>query len=156
MDTLALFEWLDASVLAQVSKSSGGVFALIQTIHLASLALLGGMVIATDLRLMNILMKDIPIKLVVAGTQRWINYALVTISLSGIYQMSAVAIKLYHNSFFWSKMAAFSLSLLFLYLIKLPVLRQPNLSPWLLKILAAASLTTWFTVAASGRWIGFS
>lgn len=156
MDILFFFEWLDASLLAQVSKAYGGVFAMVQTVHLASLALLGGMIIAADLRLLNILMKDIPLNVVITNTQQWINYALITISLSGIYQMSAVAMKLYYNSFFWSKMAAFAMGLIFLYAIKLPILKQKNLNPWLTRLVATASLTTWFSVAASGRWIGFS
>ena len=153
---LFFFEWIDTSLLAQISKAYGGVFAIVQTVHLTSLALLGGMIITTDLRLMNILMRDIPLNIVITNTQRWINYALIAISLSGIYQMSAVAIKLYYNSFFWSKMAAFAMGLVFLYAIKLPLLRHKDLSPRLTKLIAAASLTTWFSVAASGRWIGFS
>ncbi|MFT5013695.1 MAG: hypothetical protein ACI9HA_002354 [Dinoroseobacter sp.] len=158
MDLLFLFEWLDTSLLATLSKSNGGIFALVQTVHLLSLALLGGMVIVLDLRLLNLLLKDVPLLIVVVETKKWIGVALVTITLSGIYQASAVAIKLYYNSFFWSKMAGLAIALLLYYAIKLPLLNRgvDNFHPWTIKLVAVASLTTWFGVAATGRWIGFS
>jgi len=31
-----------------------------------------------------------------------------------------------------------------------------NISPLALKLVASSSIVVWFTVAASGRWIGFS
>ena len=158
MDLLFLFEWLDNSMLAHLSKASGGVFAMIQTIHLASMAMLGGMILVSDLRLLNLLMTDVPAPTVVDGAQKWINVALVAMVLSGIFMASAVAIKLYYNLFFWSKMAGLAMGLVFLYGIKLPLIRRhgDRLSPWLVRLVALASLTIWFSVAASGRWIGFS
>ena len=158
MDLLVFFEWLDTSMLASIAKSSGGVFALVQTVHLASLTVLGGMILACDLRLMNLLLKDIPVNVVVENTTRWITYALVGVVLSGIYQSSAVAIKLYYNEFFWAKMAGFVMGLVFLYAIKLPLVKDgvDEIPPWTLRLVAVASLTIWFSVAATGRWIGFS
>ncbi len=159
MELLAFFEWWDASILAEVAKSSGGVFAVVQTVHLFSLALLGGMVIATDLRLLNLVLVEVPVIEVIESTQKWINRALVALALSGIYQASAVAIKLYYNSFFWSKMAGLAIGLTLVYLIKLPLLRNNDvdeLNPWSVRLIAIASLMTWFSVAATGRWIGFS
>lgn len=159
MDLLFLFEWLDQSLLATISKSAGGVFAIVQTVHLGSLALLGGMVIAMDLRLLNLLLVNVAAEVVVAETRKWIGWALVAITLSGIYQASAVAIKLYYNSFFWAKMTGLIVALILLYGIKLPLINRvgtASLSPLSLRIMALGSLITWFSVAATGRWIGFS
>lgn len=158
METLAFFEWLDTSLLAHMSKAYGGVFAMVQTVHLAAMALLGGMILVADLRLLGVLMNDVPATVVVENTRRWIRYALILMVLSGIYMASAVAIKLYYNAFFWTKMISFAMGLAFLYLIKFPLLRHDfsSLNPWAVKLVALASLMIWFTVAASGRWIGFS
>ena len=57
---LQLFEWLDQSLLADAAKAYGGVFVLVQGVHLLSLALLGGMVLAGDLRMLGILLTDVP------------------------------------------------------------------------------------------------
>ena len=31
-----------------------------------------------------------------------------------------------------------------------------TINPWALRLMAVTSMTIWFTVAGSGRWIGFS
>ena len=59
MDLLFIFEWLDTSFLADMSKAYGGVFAVVQMVHLVSLALLGGAVLITDLRLLGLVLRDV-------------------------------------------------------------------------------------------------
>jgi len=158
VDLLFLFEWIDTSMLAEISKAYGGVFAVVQTFHLGAMVLLGGMILVGDLRLLNITMSDIPAPVVLKNTERWVGYALVVIVLSGIFMMSAVAIKLYYNVFFLSKMVGLFMGICFFYFIRKPLLTgdHSELNPWSIKIIAVTSILIWFSVAASGRWIGFS
>jgi|TARA_B100000953_G_C17852476_1_gene368797 hypothetical protein len=158
MDLLFLFEWLDTSYLASISKAYGGVFAVVQMFHLAAMAVMGGMVLASDLRLLNVLLKDISADVVLENTNRWFDYALVIILTSGIFMSSAVAMKLYYNEMFWAKMTGLFVGIAFVYLIRRPLFREgvDNISPLALKLVASSSIVVWFTVAASGRWIGFS
>jgi hypothetical protein len=55
-------------------------------------------------------------------------------------------------------MAALAAGIIFVFAIRQPLLRQDHaqLNPWTLKLIALASTSLWFLVAASGRWIGFS
>jgi hypothetical protein len=158
VDVYPFFEWLDASLLAQAAKAYGGVFVVVQMVHLLSLALLGGMVLVGDLRLLGVLMTDVPTEVVVRNTQKWFSLALVGAASSGVFMSAAVALKLYGNEMFWAKMTAFGAGVVFAYAIRRPLLRQgaETLNPWSLRLLAVTSITLWFTVAASGRWIGFS
>ncbi len=158
MDVLAFFNWLDTSLLADISKAYGGVFAVVQMFHLLSLALLGGTVILADLRLLGVVMADVPNDVVQANTQKWFGVGLIVITLSGIFMASAVAMKLYYNEMFWAKMVSLLIGVLFFYFVRKPLLRHgvESLNPWSVRCIAVASLVTWFTVAASGRWIGFS
>ena len=158
MDVLAFFEWFDATLLADVSKAYGGVFAVVQMFHLLALALLGGSVLVGDLRLLNVLMTNVSSNVVVEQTQRLFNVALTVIVASGIFMSAAVAMKLYYNDMFWAKMASLAVGVIFVYAIRRPLLRQNHetLSSSTLKAVAAASIVIWFTVAACGRWIGFS
>tara|TARA_Y100001933_G_scaffold264871_1_gene333177 strand:+ start:1134 stop:1610 length:477 start_codon:yes stop_codon:yes gene_type:complete len=158
VDVYFFFEWLDNSFLATMSKAYGGVFAVVQMFHLLSLALLGGTVLLADLRLLGVMLRDVPSRVVVASTQRWFDVALIGSLLSGIFMSSAVALKLYYNEMFWAKMASFAIGLVFVYGIRRPLLAfdHATLSPWVLRLVAVTSLVIWFTVAASGRWIGFS
>ena len=158
MEVFAFFEWLDTSWLASLSKAYGGVFAVVQVFHLLAWTLLGGMVLTGDLRLLGVVLKDVPSDVVIENTQKWFNIALVMLLLSGIFMSSAVAIKLYFNSFFWAKMTALGFGIFFVYAIRRPLLRYDHstINPWTLRLVAVASMTVWFVVAASGRWIGFS
>jgi uncharacterized protein DUF6644 len=158
MDLLFLFEWLDASILATIAKAYGGVFAVVQMFHLLSMAVLGGMVLVSDLRLLGLVMTDIPSETICAGAQKWFNIALVVLIISGIFMSSAVAMKLYYNEMYWAKMASLALGIFFVYTIRRPLLRygHDTLNPWALRLTAVSSIIIWFTVAASGRWIGFS
>lgn len=158
MDVLFIFEWLDGSFLATISKAYGGVFAVIQMFHLLSMALLGGMVLVGDLRLLNVLMTDVPSNTVLESTNKWFTIALIGLVLSGIFMSSAVALKLYYNEMYWAKMASLALGVVFVYAIRRPLLRyaHDSVSPVVLKVTALTSIIIWFTVAASGRWIGFS
>lgn len=158
MDLLFFFEWLDTSLLASIAKAYGGVFAVVQMVHLLSLALLGGMVLLGDLRLLGLLMRDVPSEVIIANTQKWFSVALVGLLVSGIFMSSAVAKKLYYNEMFWAKMAALAVGIVFVYAVRRPLLRfaHDTINPWAVRMVAVSSLIIWFTVAACGRWIGFS
>ncbi len=158
MDLYPFFDWLDTSMLADISKAYGGVFAVVQMFHLLGMAMLGGMVLVGDLRLLNILLKDVPSEQVIENTQKWFNVALAIVMTSGIFMSSAVAMKLYYNDMFWAKMTSLGLGLTFVYVIRRPLLKfeHDTLNPWTIKLVAVTSISIWFTVAAAGRWIGFS
>ncbi|MEM7097348.1 MAG: DUF6644 family protein [Pseudomonadota bacterium] len=158
MDLYPFFDWLDTSLLADISKAYGGVFAVVQMFHLLALALLGGTVLTADLRLLGVVMADVPNDVVQRNTQRWFGVALIVITISGIFMSSAVAMKLYYNESFWAKMIALLVGTLFFYFVRKPLLKTDlqDLNPWTVRAIAISSIVTWFTVAACGRWIGFS
>ena len=158
MDLLFIFEWLDASILADMSKAYGGVFAMVQVVHLVALAMLGGAVLVSDLRLLGILLTDVSSESVVNNMDRWFSRALIMIAVSGVFMSSAVAIKLYYNEMFWAKMIGLSFGAAFVYFVRRPLLRHPHqtINVWSIRLIAVSSMIIWFTVAASGRWIGFS
>ena len=158
MDLLFIFEWLDTSILADMSKAYGGVFAVVQMVHLVALAMLGGTVLVSDLRLLGVLLSDVSSESVVNSMDRWFSVALIVIALSGVFMSSAVAIKLYYNEMFWAKMIGLFFGAAFVYFIRRPLLRRPHdtINVWSLRLIAISSMIIWFTVAASGRWIGFS
>src|SRR5690554_6309890 len=101
MELLAFFEWLDTSLLGRASSAYGGVYAMAQSLHLFSMALLGGTVLATDLRLLNVIFRDQPIKVVADNAHKWFKVGLALILLSGVFMVAGVAIKVYYNDFFW-------------------------------------------------------
>jgi hypothetical protein len=155
---LAFFEWMEASALGVFVKDRAATFAIIEAVHLMGLALLGGTVLAQDLRLLNVVMRDVPSTVVTEQAHRWFKVGLWILLLTGVPMLAGVATKCYHNPFYWTKMIALAVGLLFVFTLKQPLLRGDHaaLRPVTLKLLALASISIWTLVAASGRWIGFS
>lgn len=158
MDLLPFFNWLDTSWLAELSKANGGVFAVVQMFHLLALTVLGGMVLVQDLRLFGLILQNVELRDMLGYTRRWFDIALATSVVSGVFMSSAVAMKLFYNEMFWAKMTALLIGAIFVYTIERPLLRQmgDELRVVTCRLLGASSLMIWFTVAAAGRWIGFS
>ncbi|MET0532742.1 MAG: DUF6644 family protein [Steroidobacter sp.] len=155
---LAFFEWLEASALGVFVKDQAATFAIIEAVHLMGLALLGGTVLAQDLRLLNVVMRDVPSNVVVEQAHRWFKVGLWILLITGVPMLAGVATKCYHNPFYWTKMIALAVGILFVFTLKQPLLRGDHsaLKPLTLKLMALASISIWTLVAASGRWIGFS
>lgn len=155
---LSFFEWLEASPLGVFMKDLPATFAVVEAVHLMGLALLGGTVIAQDLRLLNVILRDVPSNVVTEQTHRWFKVGLWMLLLTGVPMLAGVATKCYHNPFYWTKMIALAIGIVFVFTLKQPLLRGDHaaLKPVTLQSVALASMSIWFLVAASGRWIGFS
>jgi hypothetical protein len=155
---LSFFEWLEASALGVFMKDLPATFAIVEAVHLMGLALLGGTVLAQDLRLLNVILRDVPSNVVTEHAHRWFKVGLWTLLLTGVPMLAGVATKCYHNPFYWTKMIALAIGILFVFTLKQPLLRGDHaaLKPATLKLMGLASMSVWSLVAASGRWIGFS
>ena len=77
MNLLPFFEWLEGSPIGVFVKDKAATFATIEAVHLMALALLGAAVLSADLRLLNVVMRDVPSNAVTAQAHRWFKLALV-------------------------------------------------------------------------------
>jgi hypothetical protein len=158
MSLLSYFEWLEASPIGVFVKDQAATFATIEAVHLMALALLGASVLTADLRLLGVVMRDVPSNVVTQQAHRWFKVALAALIVTGFFMLAGVATKCYHNPFYWTKMTALAIGIVFVFAIRAPLLRKDHaqIHPWTLRLVALASISIWFVVAASGRWIGFS
>lgn len=154
----SFFVWLEGSALGAFVKDQGATFATIEAVHLMALAVLGGSVLLSDLRLFNLVLADVPSKTVTDNAHKYFKLSLIVLLVTGFVMLSGVATKCYHNFYYWVKMAALAAGILFAFTVRQPLLRRDHaeISPLTLKVVALASISVWFLVAASGRWIGFS
>jgi hypothetical protein len=157
---LPFFEWLKySSWIGYLGITYGSVYATVQAGHLIAMAIIGGTVLVTDLRLLGVLLKDIPSESITKGTHQCFKYGLSVAIATGIFCAAGVADKVYYMPVFWIKMLALLAGSGFMFFIKQPLLNSrphSEIGPWTLRLLAVASIFIWFTVAATGRWIGFS
>jgi hypothetical protein len=157
MDLLPFFQALEAGPIGQVMKDKPATFATVEAVHLLALAVLGGAVFTCDLRLLNVLLRDVPSKVVNDAAHKWFRGSLIVLLVTGFFMLAGVATKCYSNDYYWIKMSALAIGILFAFLIRKPLLAgdHTHLKPITLKLVGLASMSVWFTVAASGRWIGY-
>lgn len=157
---LPIFEWVKySSWIGILGTTYGSVYATIQAVHLLSMAVIGGVILTTSVRLLGVALKDVSSEVLNNGTQKIFKIALIVAILSGIFCAAGVSDKVYYMQVFWIKMLVLALGSCFELYVKQPLLNsRPHneINVWTLRMMAGASILIWFTVAATGRWIGFS
>lgn len=157
MTILALFEWMQASWLGQAVHTSRLLFPLLESAHLLALSLLGGSLLLVDLRMLGVLLPEQPIATLASGVRPWLTRSLVAMAMTGLPLLFSEAVKCYRVPAFWVKVAALPVALIYLFAVRDPVaLDGRTVTGSRSRGVAVASIALWFTVAAAGRWIGFS
>lgn len=100
LQNLDLFSWI---------RGSSDAYLLILSVHLAALALFGGMVLMTDLRLLGVSMRGYSVSEVVNGLRipKRIGFSLAVVS--GVLLFGSNAGQNSQNPWFWTKMALLAL-----------------------------------------------
>src|SRR5262249_51571200 len=122
MSLLSLFTGLEASPIGVFMKDKPATFATVESVHLLALAVLRSSGVLTDLRLMGVVMRDIPSKTISDGAYRWFKWSLGVLLVTGFFMLAGVATKCYHNQYYWVKMGALLLGIVFAFAIKRPLL----------------------------------
>ena len=150
-----LFQWFEATTIGTVVRESLWMFPLIQCIHLLSLALLGGVLLAVDLRLLGLGLRTQPAAALARQLRPWLIGALATIIGTGIPMFLSEAIKCYFSPPFFYKMGFLAMATLFTFTVRQRVLNAAPGPPMVEKFTAMASMALWLGVGFSGRWIAF-
>lgn len=138
-------------------RDSPWLFPVIATIHLMGLAVIGGAVLVVDLRLLGLGLRGQPVAELAQDAERWLLRGLVVMVATGILLFMCFATKYYYLTFFWVKMAALALVVVFTFSVRrrVAMAEETVRSPTGDKVVALVSLSLWTTVAIGGRYIGF-
>lgn len=154
---LPFFQWCEASGLGQVVRESTWLFPVLEAIHLLGLCALGGTVLLVDLALLGLGLSRTAIDELAAAIYPWMLASLGLMVATGIPLFLSEATKCFYNPSFWVKMAALPLALSWALVVRRRVARRAGGGATVTtRIVALVSIALWFTVAAAGRWIGFS
>lgn len=155
---LPLFEWMETTVLGAAAKTWGALFAVVEAFHLMSMALLGGAIIIMEARWLNLLLKKISAPIIFQSSHKLFISGLLLAIATGLFMACGVALKVYYLPVFWIKIFALCSGVLFYFFVRRPLMEKDlDITPlWLRYMVSYSSLSIWFLVAASGRWIGFS
>ena len=157
MTLFEVFDALEQTAIGAMIRDSSWLFPVIEVVHLLGLSLLGGAVLLVDLRLLGLGLRDRSAAFLVAQSRPWLITALVVLIGSGVPLFLSEAVKCYFTPAFWVKMGALATALVFTFAVRNRI--APRLAAdalWPARFLGLASLSLWVTVAAAGRWIGFS
>ena len=136
-------------------------YPIVMTGHLTGMGLFGGMIAMTDLRLLGLAMKDVPITDVVRQLRPWKWVGFVLVVGCGLSLLAAKAELYYHNPFYWTKMILLALVGVHAWVFHSSVygnteaLDRAAQVPLLAKIAACISLLLWLGLVTMGRSIAY-
>jgi hypothetical protein len=136
-------------------------YPIVLSIHLACIALFGGMILATDLRLLGLSFKSLTITEVVSSLRPWKRVGGTIMIAMGLPLAASEAEKYAPNPFFWTKMIILGLigmhALIFRPIVysKTEELDRAPVIPTKAKVAAILSLCLWTAMFVMGRLIAY-
>jgi len=100
-----LLEWIESTDLSMAIREGALPYPIIGGLHLLGIALFGGMVLVTDLRLLGWAMRRSSVTDVVQQFRPWKWVGFVLVIATGLLLTWAEPLKLYRSPAFWVKMA---------------------------------------------------
>jgi hypothetical protein len=136
-------------------------YPIVLSTHLTCIALFGGMILATDLRLLGLAFTNLTITEVVTSLRPWKRLGGTIMIAMGLLLATSEAEKYAPNPFFWTKMTVLGLigvhALIFRPIVynKTEELDRSPVIPTKAKLAAILSLALWTTMFTMGRLIAY-
>jgi hypothetical protein len=154
---VSYLRWLQDTGFFSYIRNSTYAYPVLLSLHIVALALFGGMILMTDLRLLGLGLRSYSVADVVNGLRRPKRLGLILATACGVLMFGAKAGQYSHNPWFWAKMMLLALIgamyLIFrssVYNTAAELDRAPQI-PGRAKLAAGLSLLLWTGVACAGR-----
>jgi hypothetical protein len=142
-------------------RESGYTYPMILSTHLATIAVFGGMILMTDLRILGLAMREVPVSEVYGQLRRWKQIGFVIMVTMGLLLATSEMDKYYGNPYFQMKMSLLVLVGVHAIVFRKSVYgntealdRAPKM-PTVARVAAISSLVLWIGIASCGRWIAY-
>ena len=161
MPIIPTLEWIETTELSLAIREGMLPYPILGGIHLLGMALFGGMLIATDLRLLGWALRTRAVSDVVCSLRNWKRFGFVVISISGLLLAWAEPLKLYRSPAFWVKVVLLILVGVHARYFRDSVYKNTaqldaaDVMPKQARLAAALSLLLWIGLTLSGRLIAF-
>jgi hypothetical protein len=158
---LEFFQWIQSTDFMTFIRESGLTYPVIMSTHLTCIAVFGGMIVITDLRLLGWALQGRPIADVINGLRWWKRLGFVVMVSMGIMLFGSKAGEYYPNPYFWVKMSFLALVGVHALIFRPSVYNHPEILdaspviPTRAKVAGALSLILWTGVLCNGRLIGY-
>lgn len=162
MSTLyALAEQIEASAIGVAIAESRYAYPIIEGIHLIGLSVSVGLIFLTDLRLMNLFMKRVPVIDVLRHLRPYVIGGFIAVFISGGLLFWSAAARMLDSPAFVAKMVFMLIAglnaLYFEFVIaqRAPVQESHAVLPSSVRYAGMASFGLWILVVVSGRLIPY-
>ena len=141
--------------------ASTHAYPIVLAIHLSCIALFGGMILMTNLRLLGWALTDHSVSEVVGKLRVWKTAGFLIMAACGFLLAGSEAGKYYANTYFWVKMSLLALLGIHALVFRHGVYRSAGkldsspATPRQAKVAASLSLILWTGVVCAGRLIGY-
>jgi hypothetical protein len=161
MSFAAFFQSIQDTEFFTAVRESALVYPIVMSLHLTCIAVFGGMILMTDLRLLGWAFKSIPVSDVVKQFRLFKQIGLVIMVTCGVLLAGAKIVDYYDNPYFQIKISLLLLvgvhALVFhrsVYGNTAELDRAPVM-PGKAKAAAYLSLFLWLGIMSMGRWIAY-
>jgi hypothetical protein len=161
LSLFSVFESIQATSFMMWVEQTPWVYPIIMATHLSCIALFGGMILMTDLRLLGLALRDQSIAEVVVGLRPFKRIGFVIMVTCGLLMAGSEAPTYYPNPYFWMKMSLLMLVGVHALIFKPIVYDHPEeldmapVIPARAKAAALLSLVLWVSIPICGRLIGY-
>jgi hypothetical protein len=137
------------------------VYPIVLSIHLTDIALFGGMILMTNLRLLGLTFNSVSITQMVTSLRPWKRLGGTVQICTGLLLATSEATKYAPNPYFWTKMAVLGLigvhALIFRPIVynNTEELDRSKIIPTSVKVAAILSLVLWTAMFTMGRLIAY-
>src|SRR5215471_17827825 len=153
---IPILEKIESTDLSTAIREGGLPYPIIGGIHLLGIALFGGMVLITNLRLLGWGMERWRVSELIQQLRAWKWAGFTVVTVTGLLLAWAEPIKLYRSPSFWIKMVLFVLmgahALVFRRDIYLSTVALDKRLTAKAKFAAVLSMILWAGLVVSGRW----
>jgi hypothetical protein len=161
MSVAELSHVIQTSALFTAVRQSEIFYPTVLATHLTCIAIFGGMILMTNLRLLGLALTSTPIASVIESTRSWKRCGFVLMISCGILLAGSKLDTYYANPYFLMKLSFLALigvhGLIFrstIYCRPADLDRTPR-PPLRAKLAGGISLVLWLSVLTCGRWIAY-
>ena len=158
---LSFAQFIQSTAFFTEMRGSSYVYPAILALHMVTIALFGGMILMTDMRLLGLAMRSYPVSDVIDQFRTPKRVGFVVMATLGILMACCKAEEYYYNDWFRLKVALLVVVALHALIFRRQVYnRAAELDgmaslPAGAKLAAVISLVLWIGIACAGRGIGY-
>ena len=162
MSLLVYCEWLAATAGSIALHESMYMYPIVESSHVLALTLFVGFAVILDLRLLGLILKQVPVSQVVDRLLPWTVAGFIVMNITGVLLFYAIPIRTYQSIFFRAKVIFLILAGLNVWFFHSRIYQRiaewdhAIITPRAARRAGLASLILWGAIIVSGRMIAYN